>query len=84
MKMLAEFSQRGLEAYADAGAVATEVISSIRTVVSFGAEDREVKRYSQNLAKARKLGVKKGMAAGNFFYFWSKKVNAEIHAQDWD
>jgi len=30
--------------YSDAGAVAEEVLSSVRTVVAFGGEDREVAR----------------------------------------
>ena len=34
-----------LKAYAKAGAVANEVLSSIRTVAAFGGEDREVNRY---------------------------------------
>lgn len=34
-----------LEAYGTAGAVAEEVLSSIRTVVSFGGEEKEIERY---------------------------------------
>jgi len=33
-----------LESYSDAGAVAEEVLSSVRTVVAFGGENREVAR----------------------------------------
>jgi hypothetical protein len=33
-----------LESYGDAGAVAEEVLSSVRTVVAFGGEDKEVAR----------------------------------------
>jgi hypothetical protein len=34
-----------LQAYGNAGAVAEEVLSSIRTVVAFGGQDKEVERY---------------------------------------
>jgi ABC-type multidrug transport system fused ATPase/permease subunit len=40
-------SKKGMEAYSVAGSVAEEVLSSIRTVKAFGAEDAEVKRYDQ-------------------------------------
>lgn len=33
-----------LESYGDAGAVVEEVLSSVRTVVAFGGEDKEVAR----------------------------------------
>lgn len=35
-----------LQAYAKAGAVADEVLSSIRTVAAFGGEKKEVARYA--------------------------------------
>jgi hypothetical protein len=34
-----------LESYGDAGAVVEEVLSSLRTVVAFGGENKEVARY---------------------------------------
>lgn len=39
------FTKKELQAYATAGAVAIEVISSIRTVVAFGGQEIEAKRY---------------------------------------
>lgn len=54
MKLLASFSQQGQTAYADAGAVANEVISGIKTVASFGGERKEHARYEVNLEKAAK------------------------------
>lgn len=42
--MLAMFSSKEQTAYASAGAVAEEVISSIRTVVAFGGEHGEIER----------------------------------------
>jgi len=46
-------------AYAEAGSVAEEVFSSIRTVAAFGGEKREVKRYKKKLEEAFKTGVSK-------------------------
>ena len=37
------------EAYGQAGAIADEVISSIRTVAAFSGEAKEVQRYSNNI-----------------------------------
>ena len=43
--MLAKFSSEGLKEYASAGAVAEEVFSSMRTVISFGGQQKEIDRY---------------------------------------
>ena len=42
--MIASFTVREQNAYAAAGAVAEEVLSSIRTVVAFGGEVKETER----------------------------------------
>ena len=41
--------------YGKAGAIAEEVLSSIRTVIAFGGEEREIKRYSKQLVLARRF-----------------------------
>ena len=51
-------------AYARAGAVAEEVISSIRTVAAFGGEKKEVARYAGELGAARTIGIKRGIVTG--------------------
>lgn len=43
---MARLTGRELKAYAKAGAVADEVLSSIRTVAAFGGEQKETERYS--------------------------------------
>eukprot|EP00741_Cyanophora_paradoxa_P008173 tig00000025_g7909.t2 len=63
-KFITEASQSGQGAYAKAGDVADEVVTSVRTVVSFTGEEREEKRYAGNLEQARAHGVKKGVSAG--------------------
>ncbi len=42
--LTAKFTTREQKEYASAGAVAEEVLSSIRTVVAFGSEKTEMKR----------------------------------------
>jgi ABC-type multidrug transport system fused ATPase/permease subunit len=44
-KVVATFTVREQNAYASAGAVAEEVLGSIRTVVAFGGEYKEIERY---------------------------------------
>ncbi|KAI4882015.1 hypothetical protein NFI96_000728 [Prochilodus magdalenae] len=60
-----------LQAYAKAGAVADEVLSSIRTVAAFGGEKKEVDRYDRNLISAQRWGIRKGLIMGFFTgYLW--------------
>ncbi|KAL5007363.1 hypothetical protein ScPMuIL_016169 [Solemya velum] len=63
-KMIASMSGKELKAYSRAGAVAEEVLSSIRTVVAFGGQEKEVKRYGKNLGEAKEFGIKKGFTGG--------------------
>ncbi|CAF0935049.1 unnamed protein product [Rotaria sordida] len=53
-----------LKAYGRAGIVAEEVISSIRTVLSYNGQEREVQRYEQYLDDAKKCGIRKGVTTG--------------------
>ncbi|XP_044148690.1 ATP-binding cassette sub-family B member 5-like isoform X1 [Bufo gargarizans] len=62
-KMMVSLTSKELSAYAKAGAVAEEVLSSIRTVVAFGGQEKELKRYTNNLGEAKKLGIKKAIAS---------------------
>ncbi|KAK2167994.1 hypothetical protein NP493_1249g00018 [Ridgeia piscesae] len=45
------------KAYAEAGRIAKEVLSAIRTVAAFGGESRDATRYTQYLSSARKVGI---------------------------
>jgi ATP-binding cassette subfamily B (MDR/TAP) protein 1 len=57
-------SSQSSDAYAQAGDIAQQVISSIRTVTAFGGQEREAKRYEKHLDDAEKAGIKKSIAAG--------------------
>ncbi|CAH8515808.1 unnamed protein product [Schistosoma turkestanicum] len=56
------------DAYSKSSAIAEEVLSAIRTVISFSGERKEAFRYSSNLDKAAACGVKQagwlGFAGG--------------------
>lgn len=53
-----------LKSYSLAGSVAEEVLSSIRTVVAFGGEKKELDRYSNRLSAAEQNGSRKGLFTG--------------------
>uniref|UniRef100_A0A8B9KVH3 Bile salt export pump n=1 Tax=Astyanax mexicanus TaxID=7994 RepID=A0A8B9KVH3_ASTMX len=71
MALVRTLTGRELQAYAKAGAVADEVLSSIRTVAAFGGEKKEVERYDHNLISAQRWGIRKGLIMGFFTgYLW--------------
>jgi methionine aminopeptidase len=47
-----------LESYGDAGAVVEEVLSSLRTVVAFGGENKEVARYELSTVMTKPWSMK--------------------------
>uniref|UniRef100_A0A672U1T8 ATP binding cassette subfamily B member 1 n=1 Tax=Strigops habroptila TaxID=2489341 RepID=A0A672U1T8_STRHB len=62
-KVLSAFTDKEQAAYAKAGAVAEEVLSAIRTVIAFGGQEKEIKRYHKNLEDAKQIGIKKAITA---------------------
>uniref|UniRef100_A0A914YVY4 ABC-type xenobiotic transporter n=1 Tax=Panagrolaimus superbus TaxID=310955 RepID=A0A914YVY4_9BILA len=67
-----------MNAYSFAGAIAAEVISGIRTVMSFNAQQFEINRYQQCLKKARKLGIRKATITGLFSGIFTFFMNAAM------
>ncbi|VDK49365.1 unnamed protein product [Cylicostephanus goldi] len=65
-KMISRASKSETYAYSTAGGLANEVISGIRTVMSFNAQPFEIHRYEKELKTARKLGIHKGVVLGVF------------------
>uniref|UniRef100_A0A669E678 ATP-binding cassette sub-family B member 5 n=1 Tax=Oreochromis niloticus TaxID=8128 RepID=A0A669E678_ORENI len=61
--VLTSFTSKEQTAYAKAGAVAEEVISSIRTVFAFSGQEKEIERYHKNLEDAKRMGIKKAISA---------------------
>ncbi len=57
-------TEKEANAYGRAGAIADEVLSSIRTVVAFGGQEKEVERYESKLIYAKKAGLLRGILTG--------------------
>ncbi|XP_068091617.1 ATP-dependent translocase ABCB1 isoform X2 [Hyperolius riggenbachi] len=62
-KILSAFTNKELTAYAKAGSVAEEVLAAIRTVIAFGGQNKEIKRYEKNLEDAKRIGIRKAITA---------------------
>ncbi|CAA0841135.1 ABC transporter B family member 13 [Striga hermonthica] len=62
--VMSALSKKGEESYAQAGKLAGEVISQVRTVYSFVGEERAIEAYSNSLEDALKLAKKTGIAKG--------------------
>ncbi|NXX90137.1 MDR1 protein, partial [Centropus bengalensis] len=62
-KVLSAFTDKEQAAYAKAGGVAEEVLAAVRTVIAFGGQEKEIKRYHKNLEDAKRIGIKKSITA---------------------
>ena len=60
----ADANADGLGAYANAGGIATEVLSLIRTVTAFGGQEQEAVRYEKSLSEAYGASIKAALAQG--------------------
>ncbi|KAJ3036334.1 Multidrug resistance protein 1 [Rhizophlyctis rosea] len=65
--IITKYVGKGQDAYADAGAVAEQMIAGIRTVYSFSMQKRFSEKYEVQLEKAYQSDVKKGRAIGAGF-----------------
>jgi len=52
-KIMTTASKDEMDTYGKAGAIAEEVLSSIRTVVALGGQNKEVANYSRELKDAK-------------------------------
>lgn len=60
-----------MAAYGIAGAIAEEVFSSIRTVIAFGGQRKEIQRYNDKLVFARDINIKRSFFSGfGFGLLW--------------
>ena len=64
IKAITAATQVGVDAYAEAGGIAQEALSNIRTVHVFNAMTSFALKYEAALAKTEAAGVKKGIAVG--------------------
>ncbi|XP_001986851.2 multidrug resistance protein homolog 49 [Drosophila grimshawi] len=63
-KIQSSLAEKELKAYSDAGSVAEEVFSGIRTVLAFSGERKENERFGKLLVPAEVTGRKKGLYSG--------------------
>ncbi|KAF9928630.1 Multidrug resistance protein 1 [Linnemannia zychae] len=64
MKYNVSTTAEGQDAYAVAGGIAEQAIGSIRTVVAFDGQKREMKKYTELVNQAYKTGIKKSVFTG--------------------
>ncbi|KAK1940437.1 ABC transporter B family member 11 [Phytophthora citrophthora] len=63
-KVIVAATHDGMQAYAEAGAVAQESLSNIRTVHMFNSVQHFIDKYSRSLEGATNAGIKKAFAVG--------------------
>eukprot|EP00796_Vickermania_ingenoplastis_P007190 gene7191-5052_t len=63
-KLLMRMTERSRKHFAEAGALATEVLENIRTVQTFGKEEYEVERFHNAILSAEKEGIRKEFISG--------------------
>ncbi|XP_015572248.1 ABC transporter B family member 15 [Ricinus communis] len=63
-KLLMHIGTMGKDAYAVAGGIAEQAISSIRTVYSYVGEQRTLDKFGNALLKSMELGIKQGLSKG--------------------
>ncbi|ORX57903.1 P-loop containing nucleoside triphosphate hydrolase protein [Piromyces finnis] len=62
--ILKKFTKKSQDSYALVGGIAQEAFSQIRTIASFGSEQKEIDRYCEKLKPTRKYGIIKSNATG--------------------
>ncbi len=63
-KLTAESTEEGTDAYGEAGSIAQQSMSLIKTVHAFGRQQEAASRYDEKLNKAYKFGAIKGFMNG--------------------
>ena len=66
-KLWMSFGVEEAKAYAGAGTLAQQAISSMRTVTAFNGQRHEATRYRAGLETAQQVGIKRGWAVGVVF-----------------
>eukprot|EP00172_Hildenbrandia_rubra_P004598 Plantae.Rhodophyta-Hildenbrandia_rubra.ctg9612.p1 GENE.Plantae.Rhodophyta-Hildenbrandia_rubra.ctg9612~~Plantae.Rhodophyta-Hildenbrandia_rubra.ctg9612.p1 ORF type:complete len:1208 (+),score=197.04 Plantae.Rhodophyta-Hildenbrandia_rubra.ctg9612:383-3625(+) len=63
-KVTTDSTSKSQKSYGKAGAIANEVLSSIRSVTAYGGQKEEIVRYEEHLQEAYKSSVKKAHISG--------------------
>ncbi|XP_044766756.1 ATP-dependent translocase ABCB1 [Coccinella septempunctata] len=66
-----KLAKKESDAYGSAGAIAEEVLGTVRTVLAFGGQEKEIERYDGNLIFAKKNNIFRGALTGiGFGLLW--------------
>ncbi|EFA00893.1 ATP-dependent translocase ABCB1 [Tribolium castaneum] len=69
--LTSKLAKKEQDAYGSAGSIAEEVLTSIRTVIAFGGQHKEITRYDEELEFAKKNNIKRqSMTAIGFGLLW--------------
>lgn len=60
---ISEAASSSFAAYSNAGSIAQQVLSSMRTVISFGGQESEIKRYGMFLNQAEAIGTTNALSS---------------------
>lgn len=63
-RALISISRKIREEYNEAGSIAEQAISSVRTVYAFGSEKKMIEKFSAALQGSLKLGLRQGLVKG--------------------
>ena len=66
IRVIKKYTIKEFASYGQASTVAQEVLSSLRTVVSFGLQNKFIGIYGDNLHSAEAMGIRKGFLKGIF------------------
>lgn len=70
-QLVSKLAKKESDAYGAAGSIAEEILTSIRTVISFGGERKEIDRYEKQLVLARNNNIKRSFFSGlGFGLLW--------------
>ncbi|KAH0822407.1 hypothetical protein GEV33_000384 [Tenebrio molitor] len=67
------WEKQEMEAYGTAGSIAEEVLSSVRTVVAFDGQEKEITRYEKHLQSGKRNNITKNLFSGisnGFMWFF--------------
>lgn len=64
--MLQKYTKLESEANNQTGTIAYEILTSIRTVITFGIQRKAINIYSEKLKVVEKCGIRKGLFRGIF------------------
>lgn len=66
IEMIKKYTIEEFKSYGNAGRIAQEILSSLRTVFAFGLEKKSIEKYAANLDGADLMAKKKGLYGGIF------------------